>query len=544
MTYHLFEMMGRRDLASRVSREFGPPAKDTIEARLYRPKANTARVLLPGEKRRAFIFGSCLTAAAFIGGCILTRLQPVAWLGMHSNSLAGSFSYIAFLLTLLALSTLRPVRLLWGANLTWAPLLVLPGALAGGPACAAVFGLGFIGWALLVNPTDALSAGGYVTGRGDLPGRNMLPLARPSISGSSLQPAGGYGLMLMLAGSGAWLAHRFASAVAVRTALGWLPSEVLALSLAAGGFYIIETVMQPVLLGNSGLSSWRLWQRDYLKVFPEPLSYAALGYAIFLATDLLGLWAVTPVFLLPAIWRHHLLRRRLSLQRVSDSLVQAIARTVDEKDLYTSGHSANVAELSAEIAREMGRPESFVERIEDAAIRHDLGKVSWPNQVLRKPASFDDDKQELYKWTHPDVGAEIAVLSGSDPEVRDIIRCHHEHFDGGGYLRGLSGDEIPIGARILAVADTFDCLIHDRSYSERLSVEEAITEIASRSGSQFDPDVVAAFLRLLKRINLEELALRVRLDMLERPQPTAAAVPTQPETQRGQTLECAHWGQG
>jgi putative nucleotidyltransferase with HDIG domain len=241
------------------------------------------------------------------------------------------------------------------------------------------------------------------------------------------------------------------------------------------------------------------------------------GYAILIGTNLLGIWMAVMLFLLPAVWRQYILRGVVESQRVSDSLIRAIARTVDEKDLYTGGHSANVAEIAAEIAREMGKSESFVETIEDAAIRHDLGKASWPNQVLRKSASFDDKELELYKWTHPDVGAEIAALSGSSPEVTEMIRCHHEYHDGGGYRRGISGDQIPLGARIISMADAFDAMIHDRSHRDRLSIGQALSEIRRYAGTQFDPQVADAFFRIVNRIDLEELAVRIRLDTLERP---------------------------
>jgi putative nucleotidyltransferase with HDIG domain len=516
VAYFLFARMGRSDLVSRTVNEFGLPDREAIEARLSGPVVERSKVLLPREKKRAMVWGLCLTGIAFTAIFALTRIGWAQYLGLPADPVTTSPPTGAVLLALLALSALRPIRLTWGASLTWAPAVVLIMALAGGPVYASIAGLGFIGWSMLINPSNALSAGGCSTGRGDLAVRNLLPLTRRKKRRSDPEPAVAYGLMLVSAGSGAWLAYRLIESTSSITGLAWLPAHILSFSLTVGCFYVIETTLQAVILRNAELSSWRLWQRDYLKIFPEPLSYAALGYLAFVGMEFFNIWGPFLIFLLPAVWRHYLLKEQLGFQRVSDSLIRAIARTVDEKDLYTNGHSANVAEIAAEIAREMGKGESFVERIEDAAIRHDLGKVSWPNQVLRKPTSFDDDEQEVYKWTHPDVGAEIAALSGSPPDITELIRCHHEHFDGGGYLRGLSGSEIPLGARILALADAFDAMIHDRSHRERLSISEAIGEIRFRAGTQLDPAIVDAFLRVLGRIDLEELALRVRLDMIER----------------------------
>lgn len=517
VVYFLLDMAGRNDLVSRVSGRFGSPTRKAIEERLYRPRPRARRVLLPAERRRSLLWGSCLTAAAFASSFILTELHAYEYLRLPPNLITSSFPSIAFLLALLGFSTLRPVRLPWGAGLTWAPAIVITVALAGGPLHASIFGLGFIGWSMLINPSAALAAGGYSTGRGDLAGRNMLPLTKRKIRRAPLQPAVAYGLMLMLAGSSAWAAYRMAIGISGIAALGWLPSGLLSFILAVGSFYAVETVAQPAILRSTEITSWRLWQRDYRKIFPEPLSYAAFGYAIFLGTNLLGVWIAVALFLLPAVWRQYILRGVVDSQQVSDSLIRAVARTVDEKDLYTGGHSANVAEIAAEIAREMGKSESFVETIEDAAIRHDLGKASWPDQVLRKPTSFDDKELELYKWTHPDVGAEIAILSGSSPEVIEMIRCHHEYHDGCGYRRGISGDQIPLGARIISIADSFDAMIHDRSHRDRLSISEALEEIRRNSATQFDPMVVDAFFRVINRIDLEELALRVRFDSIERP---------------------------
>lgn len=188
-----------------------------------------------------------------------------------------------------------------------------------------------------------------------------------------------------------------------------------------------------------------------------------------------------------------------------DGLVRAIARTIDEKDRYTGGHSASVVEISIALAREMGLSERFVEELEEAAIRHDLGKVSWPNQVLRKPARLDESEEEAYKFKHPEVSAEIARRAGSSERVCEMIRYHHERWDGRGYPRGLRGDEIPLGARILSVADSFDAMIHDRWYRRKRTLQDAIDELQRCSGSQFDPMVVDAFVRLMKRVDPEVL---------------------------------------
>jgi hypothetical protein len=294
-------------------------------------------------------------------------------------------------------------------------------------------------------------AGGYTNGNGSSRGTSpkqqgrhtesggITSLIKTKALGSRLSTASAYGFVMMLAGSAAWLAYNLGHRISEGLNLSGTPAELAPFLLSVTSFYLLETSLQSTLLAKNGLSASRLWQRNYLKIFPEPLTYAICGYAIVLGNNLLGLWAAIPLFLFPTLWRHLALLRRLELLKTKDSLIRAIARAVDEKDRYTGGHSASVVEIGVAIAREMGKSEPFVERLEEAAIRHDLGKVSWPNQVLRKPARLAGD-EEQYKWTHPDVSAEIASRAGSTDEVAGMIRYHHERYDGNGYPEGLKGD--------------------------------------------------------------------------------------------------------
>ncbi|MGQ9604317.1 MAG: HD-GYP domain-containing protein, partial [bacterium] len=353
-----------------------------------------------------------------------------------------------------------------------------------------------------INPTNSNNLNGGITS-----------LIKTKALATKLSPATSYGFVLIIAGSAAsaanWLAARIALTLHLPSAL----LDLVPFLFATGTFYLIETILACLLLSKDGLSPLRLWQRNYLKVFPEPLSYAASGYAIFLGYRMLGLWATLPLFLFPTLWRHLALLRRSELLRIRDSLIRAAARTIDEKDRYTGGHSGSVVELSVAIAREMKLNERFVEELEEAAIRHDLGKVSWPNQVLRKPASFDREEEETYKQTHPDFSAEIARRAGSSERVCEMIRHHHERWDGKGYPHGIKGKEIPLGARILCVADSFDAMIHDRWYRRKRTTQDAIDELLRCRGTQFDPEVVDAFLSILSRIDADELLRTIETDV-------------------------------
>jgi hypothetical protein len=344
-----------------------------------------------------------------------------------------------------------------------------------------------------------IAGGGRHRGNG-----GITSLIKAKALASKLSTAVAYGGVLIIAGSAAWLAYRLGNHVSTGLNLSGTAYNLFPFFLAVPVFYLTETLLQSALLSRNGLSTFRLWQRNYLKIFPEPLTYSVCGFAMLLGANLLGLWAALPLFLFPTLWRHLALLRRLELLKTRESLIRAVARAVDEKDRYTGGHSASVVEIGVAIAREMGKSEPYVEKVEEAAIRHDLGKVSWPNQVLRKPARLKGEEED-YKWTHPDVSAEVATHAGSSTEVVAMIRYHHERYDGRGYPDGLKGDTIPLGARILCVADSFDAMVHDRWYKRKRTIEGAVEEIKRCTGTQFDPLVVDAFLRILEKMDLEKL---------------------------------------
>jgi putative nucleotidyltransferase with HDIG domain len=164
-------------------------------------------------------------------------------------------------------------------------------------------------------------------------------------------------------------------------------------------------------------------------------------------------------------------------------------------DRYTENHSRRVAEFASEVARALGLKDSEVEDIRIGAFLHDIGKVDVSTEVLRKAARLTDDEMAEMKG-HVDRG-EIMVRSmgGILKHVIPMVAYHHERWDGKGY-KGLRGEEIPLGARIIAVADTYDAIVIDRAYRKGRTHEQAVRIIAQESGRQFDPKVVDVFLKL------------------------------------------------
>ena len=168
----------------------------------------------------------------------------------------------------------------------------------------------------------------------------------------------------------------------------------------------------------------------------------------------------------------------------------SLARAVDARDVYTGSHSQRVADLAARTARRLGLPDEDIELTRLAASLHDLGKLAIPEEILRKPGPLTEPER-LVLERHPQIGFRMLESLGVDP-VADWVLHHHERWDGSGYPDGLPGDQIPLGARIIFVADAYDAMTSERVYRRRVAPEHAIAELERCAGSQFDPEIVAA----------------------------------------------------
>lgn len=176
--------------------------------------------------------------------------------------------------------------------------------------------------------------------------------------------------------------------------------------------------------------------------------------------------------------------------------IRTLAATVDAKDPYTHGHSERVAAYARAIAVEMGLPQFDVETIELAGLLHDIGKIGVPDIVLQKPGRLDPDERAMI-MEHASLGAKILSDNIALLPLVPLVRHHHEWYNGNGYPDGLAGQEIPLGAAIISVADTYDTMTTDRPYRKAPGTEKARAEILRCSGTQFHPKVVEAFLRVL-----------------------------------------------
>lgn len=197
-------------------------------------------------------------------------------------------------------------------------------------------------------------------------------------------------------------------------------------------------------------------------------------------------------------------------QKLFLNILQVMAKTLEAKDPYTRFHSENVARYSRRIARQMGFSDQEVELIQIAGILHDFGKIGVAERILNKPGRLNADEFSMVK-RHPLIASTILEPVEELGNVLEWIKYHHEHYDGSGYPEGLKGEDIPLGARILQVADAFDAMTSRRPYSEARTREQAIAEMRRLSGQQFDPRVAAAFIDILAD---EDARRRRRLRML------------------------------
>jgi HD-GYP domain-containing protein (c-di-GMP phosphodiesterase class II) len=209
------------------------------------------------------------------------------------------------------------------------------------------------------------------------------------------------------------------------------------------------------------------------------------------------------------------LNSQADLNRAYLQFVETMAQALDARDPYTAGHSLRVAEFSHTLAIAMGLSAEKAETIRIAAQLHDIGKIGLPDAVLQKRGPLTPEEYGLIKL-HPQIGRKILEKVGRFEGLLSVVELHHENHDGSGYPYGLAGHNVPVEARIVHIADAFDAMTTNRSYRTALSLRAAISEIERNSGSQFDPMVAKAFLRLIAegRIEIGGLELSVQKEIV------------------------------
>ncbi|MFH1283081.1 MAG: HD domain-containing phosphohydrolase [bacterium] len=187
-----------------------------------------------------------------------------------------------------------------------------------------------------------------------------------------------------------------------------------------------------------------------------------------------------------------------NLQQFYLEMVQTLARAIDAKDSYTHEHADRAKYFAGEVARELNLPEQIVRHIEYAALMHDVGKIGIDEKILNKTGQLSPEEVKVIR-KHPAIGNRIIAPVAFLAPVAPMVLYHQEWYNGQGYPDGLAGEEIPLGARIVAIIDAYDAMTSDRPYRKALKKEFAVTELKKYAGIQFDPKVVEAFLRVLEK---------------------------------------------
>jgi diguanylate cyclase (GGDEF)-like protein/putative nucleotidyltransferase with HDIG domain len=394
---------------------------------------------------------------------------------------------------------------------------------------------GLLAFSLLVLLTEGLSIDIYIKDT------TISTSAAPLIAGALLfGPIGALVLSLVLAGT-AMIKHRsqlqrfvfnsanhFLSAflgtfllLFFRVSFVDMPghTQIVFTILAGNVIFLTSTVLLAGVISISmseSLSS--IWVERFRWLWPYYIAFGVAAYALVLGYSFAGVLGILAVLvpLLMLRFSHmqyinrtkslvgQLREQNLELENQSnriaatnEEILLSLANVIDLRDSYTYGHSRVVSDYAVHIAKDLGLPTDRISLIRTGSLLHDIGKIGIPDSILFKTGPLTDKEYNIIKQ-HAARGAEIVRNNHTMREVVPLIRHHHERFDGRGYPDGLSGREIPIEARILSLADAVQAMGSDRPYRKALSREQIISEVEKHTGTQFDPQVVSAFLKVFQ----------------------------------------------
>ena len=303
--------------------------------------------------------------------------------------------------------------------------------------------------------------------------------------------------------------------------------------VAAGAtYYFVNMSLISLVVAVEGHERWlSVFKERFAWLATHYLVYGFIGGVIWVGHDTAGLWALA-VFALPLLlmrktqeaYLRHTQRSAQKLRQAAETIqtqnvslehankllrerstaaMESLSATVDARDAYTAGHSRRVQQLALAIGRELGLSQAELDLLGHAALFHDIGKLAIPDAILLKPASLTPEEWDLMQ-RHAEEGARIIDRLGFLNDAVPAIRHHHERFDGTGYPDRLHGEEIPLGARIIHVADALDSMLTTRIYRAARPAGEALDELRRAAGSQFCPRCVAALERILPLEGLDD----------------------------------------
>lgn len=241
----------------------------------------------------------------------------------------------------------------------------------------------------------------------------------------------------------------------------------------------------------------RVWSLSVGNILTGVLALVPLGWLMGEISVKVGLWAAA-MFMVPLYLARFAFSKYAETRELFFGTVSALSQAIDAKDGFTRGHADRVSRIAGAIAREFGIPERQIEQIELAGMLHDIGKIGVEDKILMKPQRLEHDEQELMR-RHTIYGASILMPSAALRPLVPIVLHHHENFDGSGYPEGLKGEEIPLGSRIIIVADAYEAMTSDRIYRKAIGHDRAMDQLNKYKGIQFDPKVVRALEQVVQK---------------------------------------------
>jgi putative nucleotidyltransferase with HDIG domain len=404
---------------------------------------------------------ACVAVAALSAATaiFLFRVRP---------EIGGAFG-ILYWSALALVASAMPVRLPKGVVASVSAAPVLASIVLGGPVAAAVVGA--------LGTTDSRELRGQVPWYGTL--YNHASVVVAAVFGGAA-----YDLLAALAPS-----QNVVDAI-------W---RFAALIIGAAVFYLINwTLSVAAVSARTGARMRAVWASDLGGVAVNLIGLVPLAWLmaqIYLLPNGVGWWA-TALFVVPLFTTRLAYHRYVETREMFEQTIGALANAVDARDRYTRGHSQRVSHISEAMCRVMNIPEPEIEKIKWAGLLHDIGKIGIRDNVLLKPGPLDREERILMNQ-HPAIGAEIVAPAQQLAPEAPLIRYHHEWFNGSGYPDGIEALDIPLGARILTIADAYEAMTSSRPYRlTPLTHEQAVGELEKFTGIQFDPEIVPVLVGL------------------------------------------------
>jgi putative nucleotidyltransferase with HDIG domain len=258
-------------------------------------------------------------------------------------------------------------------------------------------------------------------------------------------------------------------------------------------------------------SPWAIWISNMRWALPNFMALVPIGYLMALIYNNYGTPGLFLLFI-PLLASRHSFQLYMDMRENYLNTVEALVQALEAKDTYTSGHSARVGKLAVAIAEEIKMGEDKIEFLKYAAVLHDVGKIGVSEIILNKEEKLLEPEWSAIR-SHPVIGQTIIKSIKFLFDIGQVVRHHHERYDGKGYPDGISGEEIPLESRIIAVADTYDAITSDRSYRKGKTHDEAIQELKRVAGSQLDPKLVEVFCKVVTPESVSQIVSTAKVQI-------------------------------